>query len=319
MKDGETGYSAFLLAKRAIDARSYNAGVWEAAARHLAPRGPHRPVRVLELGAGVGGMLERILACCNMPLLHYEVVDLEPSHGEALRAEVRAFAERGGYRMEEGEEGFVLEKEGEQVRIRIVIADVFDYCDRHAGRRFDLVIGQAFLDLFDIDRLMPRLLALIEGGGGGYFPITFDGVSAWLPVLDESLDDRIEALYHASIDARRARDEKSRRSRCGRHVAYWLARHPAVREMKAGGSDWVVGGSDAQGLTRDERNFLQALLDGYENELRGHSALRGADFEGWLQSRRRTVEDGTAFFLAHQLDVYVGTHFSVTSRERDDL
>ncbi|MGQ0601957.1 MAG: hypothetical protein ACT4QE_09710, partial [Anaerolineales bacterium] len=50
-------FERYLTAKKTVDDRALNAHVWETLARAL----PAGPVRVLEVGCGIGAMVERVL------------------------------------------------------------------------------------------------------------------------------------------------------------------------------------------------------------------------------------------------------------------
>ena len=67
---------------------------------------------------------------------------------------------------------------------------------------YDLVIAQAFLDLVDLDSVLPLIGASLRPGGLIYLCINFDGGTIFDPVVDAELDARIEALYHRTMDER---------------------------------------------------------------------------------------------------------------------
>jgi SAM-dependent methyltransferase len=300
-----SGYTPFLLAKRAIDDQALNERIWTRAMSLLGQSVADRSIRILELGAGVGGMLERILTRTAVGVIHYTVVDVEPAHLAALRVELHAFGEREGYRVDVMETGQVILTKGDR-RIEVILehSDVFAFFERRPRESYNLLIAQAFLDLFDIEPLLTLMVEAIEPGGGLYFPITFDGISSWLPVIDAAFDNRVEHLYHKSMDARGSAIDMAPRSQTGRHVVYHLSQRADIAALEAAASDWVVCAPYNSQLRTDELMFLHALLDGYERELTGHFGLELESWHDWLTLRRRYIETGDAVFLAHHLDIF---------------
>src|SRR5208283_1325313 len=57
----EDSFSRYLAAKAGLDDRSLNRQVREALAGHFQEQGKPSPFRVLEVGCGIGTMLERLL------------------------------------------------------------------------------------------------------------------------------------------------------------------------------------------------------------------------------------------------------------------
>ena len=90
---GTADYHRYLAAKKSIDDRSLNPRVWDSLARAL-PR--TRPTDVLELGAGIGSMVQRVIERGLLTECRYRAVDLEPGNvGEAMR-EVAGLGIRAG-------------------------------------------------------------------------------------------------------------------------------------------------------------------------------------------------------------------------------
>jgi SAM-dependent methyltransferase len=303
--DSPGGYADFLRAKRALDERSLNGRLWQRTLRHIEQVGNDTPYSILEVGAGIGGMFERLWRATTRHLVRYTIVDVEPAHVAAFRDTIVRLAQCSGIEALEHTELDLVDG----VRRWAVswhAADVFEYLGRSPEDRFDLVIGQAFLDLFDLDLLVPTLVDATAPGGALYFPITFDGVSSWLPADDPVFDERVEHLYHASMDRRGG---GTPRSRTGRHALAMLCQHPGLAEVDAGGSDWVIAAARAQSLQEGDRAFLQGLLDGYERELATLGAEAPLGWQEWVARRRRQVEENQAIFVSHQLDLFALRHF----------
>ena len=295
-------FTRYLAAKRSVDDRALNRHVWETLADAVrADSPPERPLRVLEVGAGIGTMVER---CVEWGLFansgfgkcpqagvakafaaDYSAIDSEESNIDAARqrlARLSSAAEAG-------------------LRLQLQTANLYDFAARRENRqRFDLLIAHALLDLLHLPTALPSLLGMLRPGGLFYFSINFDGATLFLPEFDPALDRQIEALYHRSMDTRITDGQPSGDSRTGRKLFHAL-RECGAEVLAAGSSDWVVhpvGG----GYPADEAHFLGCILHFVEATLRGHRQLDAGEFESWLSTRRRQVVRGELMYVAHQLD-----------------
>jgi len=179
---------------------------------------------------------------------------------------------------------------------------VADFMAREHGRRaWDLLIGQAFLDLIDMPTTLPGLCSLVRPGGLLYFPTTFDGDTAFQPECDSEFDRAIEVCYHQAIDQRVLDGKPSGDSRAGRRLFAYL-RTAAVEVLAAGGSDWVVF-AGANGYPADEAYFLHDIIHTIDLVLTGHPHLDAERLGAWVALRHAQIEQGVLVYIAHQLDV----------------
>ena len=279
-------FTRYLASKRTVDDRALNRQVWQTLADAVAGElAPDRPLRVLEVGAGIGTMVERCVEWGLLPSADYTAIDSEESNVEVARR-------RLAHLTSGGESG---------MRVRLQTADLYEFAARRENRqRFDLIIAHALLDLLHLPTALPSLLGMVRPGGLFYFSINFDGATLFLPEVDAGLDGRIEALYHRSMDTRVTDGQPSGNSRTGRRLFHAL-RACGAEVLAAGSSDWVVhpvGGA----YRADEAYFLGCILHFVESTLRGHPELDDGAFEEWLAVRRRQVGGGELMYVAHQLD-----------------
>ncbi len=272
----ERTFIRYLAAKKTVDDRSLNRRVWESMLALLACRTP----RVLELGAGIGTMVERE---ADRP------VGLRPESWALLDSQPALLLE--ARRRLAGRVPFP---------VRFLEADVESFL-ADCGERFNLVLAHAFIDLFEPARLLPGIRNVAEPAGCLLFTASFDGLSAWEPEIDADLDARIVSLYHRTMDERITAGRASGDSRAGRHLLTLL---PGLgcRVEEAGASDWVVyprGGA----YPADERFFLSCILGFFEESLSGRPELDRRDLDRWLEARRAQLDSGRLVFIAHQLDV----------------
>lgn len=283
-------FTRYLTAKRTVDDRALNRNVWAqlAEAVHARQAALRRPLRVLEIGGGVGTMVERLLAwrCFDADAtgVHYTLLDADP----ALLAAAQTRLTRLPW----------------WLQLEIAPADALDYAARVAAagpaQRCDLLIANAFLDLLDLPTALPQLRGLLADDGLFYFTINFDGATLLEPTIDLAFDAAIEAAYHRTMDARITDGRPSGDSRTGRHLFTQL---PAAGfEIRAAGSsDWVVH-PVAGGYPADEAYFLHFIIATMEGALRHDPALDPTGFAAWIAARHTQIERGELAYIAHQLD-----------------
>jgi len=292
----------YLAAKKGLDDRSLNRQVWDQLVRALSDRPDSAPLRVLEVGCGIGTMVERLLDRGLLTRAAYTGIDVETGciraaaqrlHGYAAERQVPLTVDAGG--------AMHFSTPAQDVRITLEAADLFDFLDREPGKpAWDLLVAHAVLDLIDLPNALPPLLSRLAPGGLFYFSLNFDGATIFEPPFDPDLDALIEALYHRTMDTRRDRGRPSGSSRTGRRL-FGRLQEAGARLIAAGSSDWVVfPGPD--GYPGDEAYFLHFIIDTIGQALHGHPELAGSRFQAWIAQRHRQIEARELIYIAHQLD-----------------
>ena len=272
----EYSFPRYLAAKKSVDDRALNHRVWEAMVKS-----PPALAHILEIGAGIGAMVERFAQHGLLAGAVYTAIDNQPEN--------IAEAERR-----------LKHLDGD---IHLETIDLFNFIRHEQGRRaWDLLIAHAFLDLMDIPATLPRLFTLLKSGGHFYFTINFDGATIFQPTIDAPLDAQIEQLYHRTMDERITDGKPSGDSRSGRHLFGYL-RQAGAEILAAGSSDWVVF-AGPNGYPADEAYFLQFIIHTLQGALVGHPELDAARFAGWIRQRQRQIESGELVYIAHQIDFF---------------
>jgi SAM-dependent methyltransferase len=276
----DADFVRYLAAKSTIDDDALNVRVRDAFL-HTVPALGAAP-RVLELGGGIGTMAARLAGTPAFAAIQsrYTLID-EQQH---LVAEaVRRCA-------------------GLPIAIDARVADARALLRDTAGQ-WDVLIANAFLDLFDLAVIVPPALRALRPGGVFYFTINFDGMTRLLPPIDPGYDSEIEALYHRSMDERITDGARSGDSHSGSNLFEHL-RQAGARILAAGGSDWVVH-SGPHGYANDDAFFLRCILGFFEQSVGAHPDVDPARFGAWLRARHAQIDRGELVYLAHQLD-FVG-------------
>lgn len=294
-------FPRYLAAKRSVDDRALNPRVWAALAARLQARSSADPLRVLEIGAGTGTMIQRLAEGGLLRNAHVHALDAELENISAARAGLAEWGRARQAEVQESARGLCLSAGDERLEITLEAGDLFDFLPAHEGRQeWDLVVANAFLDLVDLPTVLPRLRGLVRPGGFFYFSINFDGVTALEPQTNPLLDEEIVRLYHRSMDERVAGGRQAGDSRAGRHLFQHL-RESGYCILAAGSSDWLVWAREGV-YPADEAYFLHCILHFFEDTLRGCPEIPAADLDAWLQARREQIRRGELVYMAHQLD-----------------
>lgn len=295
-------YPRYLKAKKTVDARALNHRVWSRFVEEVIPQDAS-PIRILEVGAGVGATVERVvdaLESRTVDALDITIVDLEAANIEAAQDALRTWAQDRGYAVS-GPRPQVWTDGPIDVSIRFQTADLFDFAAAHEGPSYDAIVAQAVLDLLPMSRALRALGSLLGPRGLWYLPIHFDGSTVFEPLVDPDLDARVERLFHESMADPEAEQGERVGAHCGRRLLGHF-RDADATLLEAGSSDWVVFPTDGT-YPGDEDYFLHHILQFVETELTGHPALDPAAFADWIATRRRQIEAGELIYIAHQLDV----------------
>ncbi|MBV9327138.1 MAG: class I SAM-dependent methyltransferase [Chloroflexi bacterium] len=302
----------YLLAKRTVDDRALNNHVWNSLRTALTDSRASR-FRVLEIGAGIGTMIERMLdwglfedifeRTQSLGAQREVGVDLTAIDPDAacLAEARRRLAHCPWACATDGR----LELRGPHALLNIEFnqAGYEEFACRWAnGARWNLVMANAVLDLVDLQHALPVILSLLEPDGLFYFTINFDGDTVLLPVIDEEFDGLIYELYHATMD-RRSNKWMAAGSRAGR-LLFSCLRTLRAEIVDVGPSDWVVFSSGGR-YPHDEAYFLHCLVTIIARALTGHTRLDPDRFSDWIALRHDQIDRGELTLVSHQLD-FVG-------------
>jgi hypothetical protein len=286
----EYSFPHYLLSKQSVDDRALNRTVFDSLKANL----PDAPIRIIEVGAGIGTMLARLLRWDVVTKADYVLVDEIVENIESAREWIPRWAVEAGLSVERiGGDLLRVFDQARDVHIRLERADVFDFIQKKPAPT-DLLIAHAFLDLLPMPESMSKLLALTKSLA--WLTINFDGVTSLEPTIDAVLDEQIERLYHATMDTRPTGGD----SRAGRHLFSHL-QMVGAQVLAAGASDWVVHAVNGK-YPADEAYFLHFILHFFEESLTGHAELDAGAFANWLKERHAQIEHGELVYIAHQMD-----------------
>jgi SAM-dependent methyltransferase len=288
-----SGYARYLAAKTTVDDRALNRHVL-AELRRLMPAGAPR---VLEVGAGLGTMVARLLDWGVVGAGEYVLLDADRQLLDHSRRWLSDWAVARGLRGEPRPDGLRIG----DLRVRLVHAELGRYLEEAApGALADVLIANAVLDLVDVPAVLPGLLRSLAPRGVYWFTINYDGESVFEP--GHPHDNQVMRAYHRDMDERVRYGRPAGESRTGRRLFRNL-RAAGAPALAAGSSDWVVSAGPDGSYPGDEAHFLGSILSTIQDALRSRADwVEPADLAGWLAVRRRQLAAGELVYIAHQLD-----------------
>jgi SAM-dependent methyltransferase len=288
-------YPRYLAAKTSVDDRALNRHVLAELCRLMPAGAP----RVLEVGAGLGTMVARLIEWGIVSCGEYILLDADRQLLDRSRAWISNWAASRDLRSKLLPDGLRVG----DLRVRMVHAELGSYLEAAHGQPADALIANAVLDLVDVPAVLPGLLRLLVPGGVYWFTINYDGETIFAP--GHPLDDQVMQAYHRDMDERVRYGRAAGESRTGRRMFDYL-RDAGAPALAAGSSDWVVHAGPERNYPADEAYFLRCILNTIEDALHDRlDRVEPADLADWLAERNRQLEAGQLVYVAHQLD-FVG-------------
>jgi SAM-dependent methyltransferase len=341
MGQASLSFTRYLAAKKTVDDRALNRHVWDTLAAQLPDQSPAEPLHVLEIGAGIGTMVERMVDWGLLRYARYTAIDSQAGNVEhAIRRLAEWARDRGSIqrvplgdeRAEEQSQRGAREKgrgdrgssniqkqiakrqrhtalhdeitvsaNGLHVAVELESIDLFGFAPRETGRRKWDLLVAHAF--LDLVNVHSTLPMLYSLlKPGGMFYFTI--VYDGLTILDPEIDPEFDALVLELYH--RTMDERVTDGRPGgdRYSGRHMIDHlraSGAGVLAAGSSDWVVVPGES-GYPDDEAYFLYFIVNTIYQALIGHPELEAARFEEWVGKRRAQVERGELVYIAHQMD-----------------
>jgi SAM-dependent methyltransferase len=295
-------YIRYLAAKRSVDDRALNRAVWQRLKAALRPATRRSPLRVIELGAGIGTMFERALEWDLAPWFHYTMVELEADYLAAFcsRGEPGSAVAPGANQGQRAAECPSTGREKGRT-VETVHGDLHDViADPRHRQRYDLIIAHAVMDLVNLEEVLTGFVSIAKPGGLFYLSLVYDGHTEFLPSWDPNFERELLDRYHRSMNLRESRGRPSGGSRAGRAMfAHLRAFGPPI--IAAGSSDWIVFPQDGR-YEAEEGFFLDRIIDTIDHQLRRDAAIDPDRLAGWADRRHAEVLAGELIFMARNMD-----------------
>jgi len=296
-------YIRYLAAKKCIDDRALNRYVWQKLKDGLPATAPRQPLHVLELGAGIGTMLQRALDWGLTDHMHYTLVEMNSDYLAAFRTRSGRTGWCPGHVFSWQDDDTARWTSSRSTgAVRVICADLHEIIDapeRHGP--WDLIMAHAVMDLVDLERVLQGIGRMVRPGGLIYLSLNYDGCSAFLPGGDTVFEKHLWDCYHQSMDNRRLKGRATGSSRTGRRL---LSRLPALDlpVLAAGSSDWIVH-PQAGRYPADEVCFLETILQTIFNQLQSDANVDPARLADWAAQRQAQIRSAELIYIARNMDI----------------
>src|SRR4249920_1702784 len=129
-------FARYLSAKKSVDDRALNRSVWQSLGVALPRATPEEPLQILEVGAGLGSMVERLVASGMLTHATYTVIDLEPTLiAEARRRLPQWAATQGLQVQQDSQEQLHMQRPGQDISVETEAIDLLRFIAREQGQR----------------------------------------------------------------------------------------------------------------------------------------------------------------------------------------
>ncbi len=298
----DTPFIRYLSAKKTVDDRAMNRQVLDVVTRALPKASPDEPLTILEIGAGIGTMIERLVEWGLLNHAHYTALDSSRELNRYAAQRLKSWAVSREIEVWEQDDRLLFSGNGLHLVIEFVSMDLYQFMvNRASNQQWKLILANAFLDLVDLETSLPLILSHCHREGLFYFTINYDGLTILEPEIDPVLDDLILSIYNLTMDQRRIAGKRSGDSRTGRHLITHLSTLGA-RILAAGSSDWIVF-PEGEGYPGDEAFFLHYIIDTIYWAVHGNHSLDRLRLEEWKKARHHQIDRGILMYIAHQIDI----------------
>ena len=287
-------YVDYLDLKKSVDDSSLNQQVWQAMADWvIAQKQSGKPLRILEIGAGIGTMIERLLDADLLTHCDYTAVELESGFRDAALQRLRFWADRNACQFaQQNTSTWSIACANKKTVINWVHGDALQVGAKFGPDTFDMVIGHAVIDLLPVPQCMPDLLSCVSANGACYFSLNYAGETRFLPPLPA--DQKIMQAYNKDMN-KRFPGLDWQPSHTGQLLGQWMTAQ-GHRVIAEGDSDWQLQSNP--GLPTNL--FIANIIDTIETALADMPGL-----QDWLAVRRQQLQAGLLQFRASNRDCFV--------------
>ncbi len=254
-------YPDYLSAKKPVDDESLNQAVWKSMINWLKTRQDNtKSLKILEIGAGIGTMLERLLETDLLTNCTYTAIEMEAPFRESAFNRLENWSKDNNFSFTKiNKDKILISNNDKSIELDWIIGDVLNIKDRIENNYYDLLIGHAVIDLLPVPQCMPGLLTFLKPGAGFYLSLNFSGNTQFIPAHPE--DEKISAAYHQDMD-NRFPDLDWQPSLTGIALGPWLTSQ-GHKIIEHGPSDWKL---PLPTLTAETNGlFIANILDTIEN------------------------------------------------------
>jgi SAM-dependent methyltransferase len=282
-------YVEYLRLKKAIDDRSLNPLVWQALNDWIEQKSSgQKHVRILEIGAGTGTMIGRLLDSIFPFSADYTALEPEKAFKVAAREQLEQWAADRGLGFTETAAGtWQINKSDKCLEL-----EWLSIAAEHLGTvieegSLDLLLAHAVVDLLPVPVLLPKLLDLLKPGGAFYFSLNYSGTTRFEPAHRD--DVSLMQAYNQDMDAKFV-DLDWQASLTGIRLGSWLTAE-GYQVVAEADSDWQLNSADGV--------FVRNILDTMKKALQ-----RMKELPPWYDTRAAQLEAGSLVLRISNTDIF---------------
>ena len=298
---GDSSIRDYLEARVSTDSEGINHRIFAQLSSYV--RKIERPV-ILDLGAGTGAMIRRIVSSAELANPVFYGLDANRDLLEEARRQIALLLEEMGFSVKGGDQLILAAKDKRSVEVHLMAGDLLDEKLQASLEKLSFagVTTHAFMDLVPIDSTVAIVARLLEKGGFFYSTINYHGTTELLPLFeDRSFEEGLLSTYNRSMDERRLGSRPEGGSRTGALLYGAVAGHD-FKITGFGSSDWSIFPWN-ESYTPAEETFLNSLLlTIYEEGLR-HPNIDSYALAAWYAARSDSVERKGLSLLTHHTDL----------------
>lgn len=279
-------YPRYLKALQSVSARAQSDALYQQFLEALLAHADETraPLRVLEIGAGRGDQMGRILddMAARDTAVHYTALEPQPENRAVTETAARSYA-TGPH------------------TVTIQPTPFLDVATEDATA-YDAIVARSVLDLMPLQDALRSIAGLISETGILYAPLTFAMGTKLAPypsARTAGTEHKVTSIYHNSI---RQKTDIENGAYPAHEISHWANIQSAHITMK--GSDWVIAPSKKT-YHQDEAYALQSILAFMHDEAEQVATIPQPDLDSWWTTRMRMLHNNTLIYTANQFDLLI--------------
>ncbi|WP_022834959.1 class I SAM-dependent methyltransferase [Salisaeta longa] len=299
--DEPLDYPRYLTAKAAVDEQALSPRVWQPFVDWLRGHASEKPLRIADMGGGIGFTLLRVLAAVERPLTYF-LVDASAANLARARSNLRNWAQERGFATEAHDTPITIRRPSGHATVHFCRGDAMTWRPPD-GAPIHALASQALLDLLPLDRTLQHWRSLLLSDHRCYLALLFDGATVFEPPGGSlAIQQPIIDAYHRSMEARRVEGAPTGGAYCGRRVVRWLYKNNA-QLFTVDSSDWSILGSTYDPLSDNESLFVQVIASFVKSEGRASEKVSSDIVNEWYDKIIDSITSDQIYFRASHLDI----------------
>ncbi|MFO8231308.1 MAG: class I SAM-dependent methyltransferase [Longimonas sp.] len=279
-------YPRYLKALQSVSARAQSDVLYQRFIEALVARADETkaPLRLLEIGAGRGDQMQRILddMATHDTAVHYTALEPQSENRAVTESVAEAYA----------------------TPPHTVTVQPTSLLDVTTGDEisYDAIVARSVLDLMPLHEALTTIEALIPENGLLYAPLTFAMGTKLAPypsARTASTEHKIASIYHNSVYQKTELEDGAYPPQ---EIVHWANKRNARVAMR--GSDWVIAPSKKT-YVQDEAYALQSILAFMHDEAEQLDTIPHPDLDSWWATRMRMLHNNTLIYTANQFDLLI--------------